>query len=61
MKIVQYECEICNVKFTQTEAVTEKRVKAIYFTTYQFFEVRNLPQDCDKHICFMCLEQLRNP
>lgn len=58
MKIETYKCEICKTVFSQTEAVKEKRVKAIYFKDQTFFEVRELPQGCDTHICFMCLEQL---
>lgn len=60
MKIVQYKCEICKTVFKKQETVDEKRVKAIYFTSNTFFEVKDLPQECDTHVCFMCLDQLRN-
>lgn len=59
MKIVTYKCEICKTEFTREEAVNEKRVKAVYFTSNSFFEIRELPADSDTHICFLCLEQLK--
>ena len=60
MKIITYKCNVCREEYASEKAIKEKLVKAIYFSNMHNFTIKELPAECDTHICVRCLDQLKN-
>ena len=59
MKIIEYKCNICGSTFNSRAAHADKLLKAVYFTGNIKFVLKDLPAECDTHICITCLDQLK--
>lgn len=58
-KIIEYQCNICRSTFNGKRAISDKLLKAVYFIGNVKFEIKDLPAECDTHICITCLNQLK--
>lgn len=59
MKEVTYKCNVCSDRYSDKLPGINNSIKAIYFISNKAFEVRDLPQDCDTHVCNKCIDSFK--
>ena len=68
MKKIEYICNMCSESYTVAQAHQQKLIKGFYVinqytgtnpTTHNFM-LKDLPCECDRHICKSCIQDICN-